>query len=34
MPFVDAVAAVMEGKITESVSVAGILKTELLRPSV
>ena len=31
MPFADAVAAVMEGKITESVSVAGILKTELLR---
>jgi 8-oxo-dGTP pyrophosphatase MutT (NUDIX family) len=34
MPFVDAVAAVMEGKITDSVSVAGILKTELLRRSV
>lgn len=34
MPFVDAVAAVMEGKITDSVSVAGILKTELRRRSV
>lgn len=34
MPFADAVAAAMEGKITESVSVAGILKTELLRRSV
>jgi 8-oxo-dGTP pyrophosphatase MutT (NUDIX family) len=33
MSFADAVAAVMEGKITESVSVAGILKTELLRRS-
>ena len=30
MPFVDAVASVMKGEITESVSVAGILKTELL----
>lgn len=31
MPFVDAVLSVMKGEITESVSVAGILKTELLR---
>lgn len=30
MPFVDAVLAVMKGEITESVSVAGILKTEIL----
>jgi hypothetical protein len=30
MPFVDAVLSVMEGKITESVSAAGILKTEIL----
>ena len=34
MPFVDAVLAVMEGKITESVSVAGILKTEFLGRSI
>jgi 8-oxo-dGTP pyrophosphatase MutT (NUDIX family) len=34
MSFVDAVAAVMEARITESVSVAGILKTELLGRSV
>ena len=30
MPFVGAVLSVMKGEITESVSVAGILKTELL----
>jgi 8-oxo-dGTP pyrophosphatase MutT (NUDIX family) len=30
MPFVDSVLAVMEGEITESVSVAGILKVEFL----
>ena len=30
MPFVDAVLAVMKGEITESVSVAAILKTEFL----
>ena len=30
MPFVDAVLSVMKGEITESVSVAGILKTEIL----
>ena len=30
MPFVDAVLSVMRGEITESVSVAAILKTELL----
>ena len=30
MPFADAVLSVMKGEITESVSVAGILKTELL----
>lgn len=30
MPFVDAVLSVMKGEITESVSVAAILKTELL----
>jgi 8-oxo-dGTP pyrophosphatase MutT (NUDIX family) len=30
MPFVDAVLSVMKGEITESVSVAGILKAELL----
>ena len=34
MPFVDAVLAVMEGKITESVSVAGILMTEFLGRSI
>lgn len=34
MPFGDAVLSVMKGEITESVSVAGILKTELLRRSV
>jgi 8-oxo-dGTP pyrophosphatase MutT (NUDIX family) len=36
MPFADAVRAVMTGEITESVSVAGILKAEILgvaRPS-
>ena len=31
MPFADAVLAVMDGKITEAVSVAAILKTELRR---
>ena len=31
MPFADAVRSVMNGEITESVSVAAILKTELLR---
>ena len=31
MPFADAVLSVMSGEITESVSVAAILKTELLR---
>jgi 8-oxo-dGTP pyrophosphatase MutT (NUDIX family) len=31
MPFTDAFLAVMNGRITESVSVAAILKTELLR---
>ena len=31
MPFANAVLAVMNGEITESVSVAGILKAELLR---
>jgi 8-oxo-dGTP pyrophosphatase MutT (NUDIX family) len=30
MPFVDAVLSVMKGEITESVSVAAILKTEFL----
>jgi 8-oxo-dGTP pyrophosphatase MutT (NUDIX family) len=30
MPFVDAVLSVMKGEITESVSVAAILKTEIL----
>jgi 8-oxo-dGTP pyrophosphatase MutT (NUDIX family) len=34
MPFGDAVLSVLKGEITESVSVAGILKTELLRRSV
>jgi len=34
MPFDDAVLSVMKGEITESVGVAGILKTELLRRSV
>jgi 8-oxo-dGTP pyrophosphatase MutT (NUDIX family) len=34
MSFADAVLAVVDGKITESVSVAGILKTELLGRSV
>jgi 8-oxo-dGTP pyrophosphatase MutT (NUDIX family) len=32
MPFAEAVTSVMKGEITESVSVAGILKTQLLRP--
>jgi 8-oxo-dGTP pyrophosphatase MutT (NUDIX family) len=31
LPFADAVARVMSGEITESVSVAAILKVELLR---
>lgn len=31
MPFTDAVLSVMKGEITESVSVAAILKTEMLR---
>jgi hypothetical protein len=31
MNFADAVSSVMAGEITESVSVAAILKTELLR---
>ena len=30
MPFGDAVLSVMKGEITESVSVAGILKVEFL----
>jgi hypothetical protein len=33
MNFADAVSSVMAGEITESVSVAAILKTELLRLS-
>jgi 8-oxo-dGTP pyrophosphatase MutT (NUDIX family) len=34
MPFADAVLAVMNGKITESVSVAAILKVELLERAI
>jgi 8-oxo-dGTP pyrophosphatase MutT (NUDIX family) len=32
MPFADAVRSVLRGEITESTSVAAILKTEILRP--
>jgi hypothetical protein len=34
MPFADAVLSVMNGEITESVSVAAILKTEFLERAI